>query len=313
MGFDVSGMADFIKGDPQTILTDIIMEAQSFNGMLRIVDDIKASKKVVDITDNEVIIQGGDYTGYDGFSGDDTFKDVLVTVSELHVKKQYKKRELEAKVTGLAYKQGSNPDEVAYNDVLMNLNGQALAYNNDVAIWQGDVLLTGDTTKLHFDGLFTQINASGDKIKTGTAAVPLTSSTAIAAVERMVNKMEDNFPNWVSSETQLFMAPRNFQKYYRALFGLSGVINADSLENAPITSIRVPGTNVTAIATTGLDGSNEMVLTRPNNLIVGTDLVSENDELTFIYSNDAKWYELFALYKLGAKVVRTAECIIEAA
>ena len=311
MAFNVNGLADYIKGDPQVILTDIIFAGRSF-GLLRVEDDIKSSKKVVDLTDNEIVLQTGDYTGYDGFSGDDTLKDVLVEVEELHVKKQYKKNDINTKVTQLALKQGSDPSDIGYKDLLMEMNGKELNYQNEQLLWRGDTSITGTSNLNKFNGFVKQITDSSSATTTGVAASGYTSATAIAGVNRLVDKMEETFPEWIGMETHLFLSPRDFQTYYRALYGLNASIDKDNIEGKPVESVRVPGTNVIAQSMPGLNGTVEKFITRPMNLIIGTDLVSETDELDFMYNDIARWHELFALYKLGAKVVRPQEVVIEA-
>jgi len=52
----------------------------------------------------------------------------------------------------------------------------------------------------------------------------------------------------------------------------------------------------------GLNGSNELVITHPSNIIEVVDLVDETDEVSLIWNPFARWFELAGQYKLGVKV-----------
>jgi hypothetical protein len=71
----------------------------------------------------------------------------------------------------------------------------------------------------------------------------------------------------------------------------------------------VPGTNVEVLSTNGLVGNNSLIMTREFNLCLGTDLVSEDDTLSFEYLNEQQCWRLFGAYKLGPQIARTAEVV----
>lgn len=312
MAYDVSALVDFIAADPIEVLTDIIMSGRSFS-ILRIEDGIKSEEKRLDIGDTSVTLQQGDYTGIAGHVGGAVLNEILLSVEETWIKEKYTSRELQKKITGLAMRQGTNPDDLALKDILMDLKGRQLNLVNEILLWQGD---TGGAGNLSlFDGFIKQIVDSADKKKTGSAAVALTSGNAITQVNLMVSTMKANYPEWVESEVMLdnYMSVSNFDTYYQAIFNLNGVINNDTIQKPVIKDLLIPGTNVTARAMSGIEGTHEMILTRPDNLIINTDLVSETDQIEFEYHKLVRWFELFVLYKLGAKVARTRECILMAA
>ena len=52
-----------------------------------------------------------------------------------------------------------------------------------------------------------------------------------------------------------------------------------------------------------------MIMTREFNLCLGTDLVSEDDTLSFEYLNEQQCWRLFGAYKLGPQIARTQEVV----
>lgn len=310
----VTGMADYINGDPIIALADIILQGDSFN-VLTVQEGVKASDKVLDISGTAIDPSNGDYAQVGGYSGSTTLKDVTITVKEVNIKENYKKKTLNAKLAQIAEKLGSNPEEMVYGDIIMKLKGEEMNSWNEKALWLGaaDGSLYGvASTTLIGDGFVKQLDSDASTLKSGIAPRALTTDASILEdVEAMCNKRPVNF---VDTQTYLFMPTAHFEKYSRALYGLNQqVIDANTLGAGVVKELQVPGRNVIAHATPGLNGSNFMVLTRPENFVIGTDLVSEDEQLSLKYQDLIYSYELFALWKLGAKVIRPHEAVINKA
>ena len=179
------------------------------------------------------------------------------------------------------------------------------------SVWQGS---TTGATNNQIDGYLTRLKASSGAsayVAATGVTIPFTQTTAIASVEAFVKQALAAFPVWVLDGAYLYMSPTNFEIYFRAVYGLSSPVNTLTLElNArPIQKFMVPGTNVEVLSTNGLVANNSLVMTREFNLCLGTDLVSEDDTLSFEYLNEAQCWRLFGAYKLGPQIARTAEVV----
>ena len=130
----------------------------------------------------------------------------------------------------------------------------------------------------------------------------------------MITKMTTSKPELLDKPTILAMSPADFSVWYRVTYGLNGVITNQTLNQTGLPfAAQVPGTNIMAYGMAGLAGTNEKILTRPENFIVGTDLKSDEEKLEFKYIDAILAFRLFVYYRLGAKIVRTSEVIREAA
>jgi hypothetical protein len=316
MAWTITNLADFVAGNPTLALRNLVLEADTMK-YCAIQEGIKASEKVLDLSGGAVDVSDGDYTGTSGHSGGATLADVLITVKPLFIKEQYKKNQLQGKLAQIAEVRGSNPEEIHFGDVLLDLKGRQLALANDKFIWQGatDGSIGGDTaTTAFFNGVIKQLYADANTLKSGFAPTDLTTlvdASVLQYVEAMVKKMPETFIG--ESNIRLFMSPKFFDQYYRSLFGLKGVIDANAINTAPVVEVRVPGTSVIATRIGGLTGSKHMVLTRAENIVVGVDLLSEDETVELLYQPAYRWWELFASYKLGVKVVRPAEAVLSIA
>ena len=314
MGYNLQGMSDYAKSNGIILIKDLILQAQSFSmDGIRVETGIKSTELFADFAIGNTYLQAtlGD-AGALLYSGGSTLKDISIHVVELAIKERYVKSTLESKIAQMQMRAGSDPSNpIPYNDVLVNIKAQTVGHLNDLLVWQGDV--TGLTNN-QVNGYITILKAS-----TGATAyvpatgltVPFTQTTAIASVEAFVKQALAAFPVWILDGAYLYMSPTNFEIYFRAVYGLSSPVNTLTLElNAkPIQKFMVPGTNVEVLSTNGLVSNDSLVMTREFNLCLGTDLVSEDDTLSFEYLNEQQCWRLFGAYKLGPQIARTAEVV----
>jgi hypothetical protein len=309
--YTVTGLADYVKGNPVIAISNILLEGDT-PSLFTTQTGIKASDKVLDLVSTGVDVSNGSYIGVGNYSGGATLKDVTITVVPLFIKEEYTKPVIQGKLAQIAEKLGSNPAEVVFEDVLMELKGKELSLDIEKQYWRNDTdaSLWGKSYKPYFDGILKQIDAS-TTLKSGIAPRALTTDASILEdVAAMVNARPEAF---IEIDTILAMPPAHFDKYARALYGLTGAINTLNIDGKPVKQLRVPGTNVFATSVAGLSTTNFMVLTRKENIVCGMDLMGEEDTIEFKYESLIRAYELFATWKQGVKVVRPAEAIINKA
>lgn len=318
MAYDISGMAAYSKSNGQILIADLLLAGQSFNqSAIGVQQGIKSSDKLVDFSvDGLTYVQAtaGD-PGALSFSGGTTLLDVTISVTELAIKEKYTTNTLNSKITQMQMRAGSDPSNpLPYADVLVSLKKQAVGGLNDLGIWQGNT--SGSNTDYRtnlFDGFLKKILA-GSPV-TGLTTGLLESATCVSGMSLFIDLAHSHFPAWVNGGSYIWMSPVNFSTYYRAIFGLNSVITTQTLNTGGLPdSFIVPGTKCTVYSTNGLIGSNYKVMTREGNLVVGTDLTSEDESLTLEYDNSSSvmGWRLFGCYKLGTQVARTQEVVIAA-
>lgn len=150
--------------------------------------------------------------------------------------------------------------------------------------------------------ILTETSASASTI-TVTGATALVASTAIATVDNLIAQL----PNDIVDEEGLtmFMSHANFRTLMNALrnegyyFGYDGVqAHTWVLENYTNTNVRI-------VATRGLNGRNEIVLTPASNLFLGTDSFGEarnGDNFQFWYDLKDNVTYFRSKFKVGAQV-----------
>lgn len=312
MAFDVTGMADYINGKPEVIISDVILKGESF-GILNVQTGIKDTSKLIDVAVGDTMIQTGDYSSLDRFSGTTEMNDVSISVKERFVSELYNKSTLNAKVANLALRAGSQPSDLAFEDLIMGLKGKKINNMNELSLWQGDTTVTGTTAdqkNLAISDGFIKIARDGGAIESSVVATGLTSTNAITNVADVCDTYEANFPQFADEVSYLFMSPTNFSAWYRAAFALNGSVTKDNISLEPVKEAFVPGRNIIAKSMIGLAGVNDLIVGKADNFTIGVDLESETDTLTFEYHSVLKSHELFGIWKLGAQIARPTEVVV---
>lgn len=312
MAYDITGMANYAKSNGEVLITDLVLGGESFSmAGINIQKGIKSTDKLVDITEGDTYLQTtlGD-PGALSYSGGTTLADIDITVIEMAIKERYVKAQLEGKIAQMTMKAGSDPSNpLPYENVLVDLKSKSVGRKNDILLWQGTTA-TGNTNPNtnKFDGWLT-LALAGSSVSGGSAA-ELASSTVLATMEAFHNVSVENFPVWVDGSF-IYMSPKSFSTYYRAIYGLGGVQDGNSINQVLPSSFLMPGTNTLVSSAQGLIGKTNIIETREYNFTIGTDLETEGaDYLNFEYLNEALIWRLMGVYKLGAQVSRVAEVVM---
>lgn len=159
-------------------------------------------------------------------------------------------------------------------------------------IWQGD----GNAMK----GIYTEANGDTDVVD-ASAAVDAVSTWIDA-----VNIMVANAPAEVLERTDgvLVMGYADFMSYVQELQGQANM--TVSFNDPSNMSFYIPGTNILCRATAGMDGiaaptkGRNMILTYEENVVVGTDMMDDEEVFDIWYSRDNDEVRVNVQFKIGS-------------
>lgn len=311
--FVTTGLAAFTNANPQKVLELAILDGTGTKDHYAYETGVKYQTKVPYVSNVGVDISTGSIAGYNTGSGTTTIVDVTLTNTQFKVFETYTKEQLNKTILGVLGK-GTDPADLPLEEVIARLKSKELFNANEKMIWQsvdGSTTLTAGMR--YFDGVLSQTyKVAGEYGWEAKALSGLADASVLYYVNKMNTQLESKLPQLVSSPMVLSMSPANFSAYSRAVYALNGTVTTQTVgaDGKPIQEAYIPGTNVKAVAEPGLVGSNALLLTRPENIIVVYDLVGEDEIAEFIYNPYARQHELAINYKLGVKVVDPSVCII---
>lgn len=296
------------------ILTEIVLEGRT-GKLVQNQRGIKYSRSINTTISNLIIQPAG--CGLISPTGSVTLNQQNLTVCPLMVQESIclnGANSLEQYWTGFKMPEGSY-----YSDLTPQVFAEAyiadkmnrLQDENEKLTWQGSS--TGATFSntapsvnlAQCDGFLhklTQTSASMSVVNYGgTFSGAITAANGIALVDSIIDKLTTSLPNLLDqNDIYMFMSFANYKSYLRALRN-ANYYHFGAMENADTIgwSILVPGTNIRAVATSGLQGSNYIVTTLGSNLYIGTDADGEMDSFKIWKSEDYNTIFFRSMWKLG--------------
>lgn len=181
-------------------------------------------------------------------------------------------------------------EEDFINDVIANVGAKL-----EKLIWNGKKASSDS-----FDGLVKIIE---------DASAPKYTYTAEASVASIVSGVYGKLKSEVfeKGDVVMFMGADMYRKYIQELIANGNlVLNAGSgavLDGIAMPAqILIPGTNVTVIPVTGLDGTGKVFASYRDNFIYGTDLTGDEEKFDFWYSQDNREFRLAIEFGAGVQV-----------
>lgn len=313
IGFLTGTSSDRYEIAPDQILEHVILASMGTPQYVNLETGVNKTKVVPMTVDASIDASLGVPLGYHLGSGGVTWKDITLTNVVISFRETYQKNQLEGKILSFARKQGTNPEEMIAEDVILGLKQKELMQKNDRLVWQ-------DSSANYFNGFIQQtVDASGNYIASSFPATSL-DTVADASVLQIVNdyvgKWRVSLPQYALEDMTMFMSPANFMRYAEALYGKNSTITRDTIQGE-VQEILVPGSNgkMKAVPVIGLIGRNEIFVSKGDNLSVNVDLEGEDETLKLFYSEAAGTggaYHLDCVYKLGATIIDPTKLIAPA-
>ena len=322
-GYTLTGAATFTNADPQKVLELIISKGKGVKDHYSFETGVKYKKIIPWISNVDVNPSTGDNSGYIAGNGSSTVVDVTVENTPLSIKEDYKPQAVQKYVIGLLAK-SSNPEEgLPLIDLIDKLKKDTIHEYNEKFLWtattdtsttvQAFRSITAGSALSTYDGILEQVKGvAGEYGLKSLSLTNLTDASVLSYVNSVRLAMETTTPALITVDTVMSMSPANFTAFNKALYGLKGTINDNTLgaDGLPKDELVLPGTRTKVISEIGLTGQNDIFLTYPENVIAVYDLLDEDEKLDWFYSQDAAMWIMRAWYKLGAKVVDPSACFI---
>ena len=181
-------------------------------------------------------------------------------------------------------------EEDFINDVIAGVGAKL-----EKLIWTGD-----KSSSDAFDGLVKIIEAASAPKYTYTA-----SDSVASIVSGVYGKLKSEV--FEKGDVVMFMGADMYRKYIQELIANGNlVLNAGSgavLDGIAMPAqILIPGTNVTVIPVTGLDGTGKLFASYRDNFVYGTDLTGDEEKFDFWYSQDNREFRLAIEFGAGVQV-----------
>jgi hypothetical protein len=312
-GFTVSALTTYVRENADKIYTAAILGAQTLKYPgISIQAGIKNADKLM-LFANTAPIQPGGVCAFNA-SGSSTFSDVTLTVTPLKWNDTFCPETLENKFLATKLIPGSNYDTLPFEQLIVDNVTNNLAAAAEQYTWQGDTALTANNALKQVDGWLKKIDAGSPILATATAAV--TAANVISIFDDVYAKIPAQLLNHPEKKMVAFTGWDVFRLLIIALKN-ANAFHYDAGNAATAGEITLPGSGLKVVAVNGLNTiatssaayTQRIVCTYPQNLFVGTDLISEFEQADFWYSKDDQNIKGSIKWKVGYQVAYTTEVV----
>jgi len=312
-GFTNSSLTDYVEENKGDLILEAVIGAPTLSYPIDIIQGIKY-KQAFNFLAVTAPFQTGTNCEFNS-SGDVTFTQSTISVTDVKVQNQFCPKTLESKYTQKFLRPGAHQEELPVGKYITDQVNLLIKAQMEQALWQGDTALTNLPNLKIFDGWLKKIDAGSPVIATATADV--TTGNIISIIDNMYTLLGTNLPAIMSRpDLVLVMGKDTFQLLVLALRNLNyfHIDVNQSLQswelNFPTYGLKVIGVDgLSNIAGTQATKKDRMVLTYWDNLVFGTDLQSDYENYEMWYSKDDRVIKLSAEWKAGTAVKKTTEVI----
>ena len=287
MSLNVAGLTAYVDENKMDLIRASILKGRTID-LISVQPDIKSSA-AINILSSTAIWQAG-ACGWNA-QGSTILTQKNLAVADIKKNEAICLNTLEAYYTQKMMKAGSYNEAIPFEQLYSEELTQQTNKMIENLAWMGD---TGGAGQLVYtDGFVKLIDADG-AVTTGTAKA-LDAANIIDAVDEMVAAIpadaidSDDLTLWLGYDAYrtLAAAYRNANLYH-----YNGEEGTDF-------SMMIPGTNVKAVAVSGLTGTSRIFIAEASNLFAGTDLLNDSEQFKIFYSEDNDEVRVIQKFKIG--------------
>ena len=305
MAFSLGSLTSYVEENKAELITKAILGSKTM-GLVDVRTGIKSSESIP-VLESTTPWQSGAGCGFSS-SGTTSVTQIQISTTPIQVMEQVCLNDLESYFTQKWLPPGANNDSTSIEANIVNRKIAQIAAQVERAIWQGKTSYTNDTVLKSINGFLSTIDTAG-------TAVAATSQSAIntTTVRGIFEDIYSKIPAaalW-NEEVVAFCGMDVFKTLIIKLT-TDNLFHYTTDAAANRWEIYYPGTNMKIIAVPGMNNDNpvetgslptavknRIIATYKSNLIVGTDLSSDMDNLKVWYSEDDDVLKFRTRFRLG--------------
>lgn len=301
MAYNVTSLTNYTNEQNFPILRASVLGAKTAS-LFTLQTGIKSSS-ALNLMNVEAKLQNDSVGASTDGGSNVTFTQRMISVTPIAVREFFDPKLLNAKYTQSQMVAGSQDNELAFEQDILDQVIKVVNKKNEIALWQGDTSLSSNDDLKHYDGYLKLINAATGT--TSMTAATFTTSNAIATVDSVYTAIPVEVLD--ADDMGIYMGRDMFRTYTTALKNANlyhyGAESTDA-------EIVVPGTSIKIYGLNGLNGTKSIVAGRKSNFFIGCDLEGEEDSANAVYIDQIEKVKLKIAFKYGVQVAFPSEITI---
>jgi len=300
VNFLVSSLPDYVQTNRDILLKTFALAGTGTRSRMTIQTGVKLNA-YINFLDIAPTLQDGSGCG---FSADGTAELSQRTINAPSVKVDMEicPRTLVGKYAEYLVRNNANAESLPFEAEVLKGVTDAINDKIEKLIWQGDKTKTSDADLKWFDGLLKIIGAESSAKKVAIAS----GSSAYAGIVSVFKAIPSEARKRGAA---IFVAPEIFDAFILELVA-ANLYHYPSAVNDEPEEFVVPGTRCKVVKTWGLEGALKIVGTFERNLIYGTDMQGDEEDVRLWYSQDNDTFRLKVLWNSGVQVAFPDQCVV---
>jgi len=310
MAFSLGTMTAYVEENKADLITKAILGAKTLGLGVDIRTGIKSSAKIP-VLESTVPFQASacSFTT----SGTTTINQVSIAVTDIMFQESFCLNDLNQYYTQKYLPAGSINESLSIAQNIIDRKLAQVARNVEQMIWQGKTTYTNSTVLKQINGWLATIDTAGTAVAASTST--LNATNVLTIFDDVYAKVpaaaiaNEPIVAFCGYDTFRLLAAKITSTYgiYGSQYTTDGVWNNWEL--------MYPGTNMKVVAVPGMNNDNavdtgslptaaknRIIATYASNLVYGTDLQSDTDNIEAWYSQDNRVWRLHGQFKAGIAV-----------
>lgn len=288
--FDLTGLSTYTDEVGGELIAKAVLKGKTAE-YVKVAPGIKGTQ-ALNLLDSSLAVQDGSC----GWSASGTTELVQrdIKVCDYKVNESLCPSSLNEYWAGQLLSPGSYNEAVPFEEQIAELKVSQISQFIEDKVW-GASTGAGDC----FDGFKSLISTSTTGVVEATGSVAITTSNALEQVDLLISYLSEDVMD--RDDLIVFMSYANYRKYVAALRAANYFHYTPETAGQDFVTFH-PATNIMVAPARGLNGSNQLTLGPAGYMVIGTDLMSDSDNLRIFYSQDNDEVRVRANFKVGAQI-----------
>jgi hypothetical protein len=294
MALNVAGLTAYVDQVKMDLIKKMILGGRS-TSFLTVQPGIKSAASINLLSSNLVAQAGG--CGFND-EGETILTQNTLNVCPLKVNESICIDTLEQYYTQVMLAPGSYDTDFGFEQIYTEEKVSQISSLIDNLIWKGNEAGSGQLALCNGFITLAQTTYSGSVVNGNVNSVTsITPSNIIDIVDNAILAIPTN----IIAEDDLYLyCGYDFARTYFTALRNANLYNYPSVETgANDFMITIPSSNVKLVAVKGLTGTNKFFISTKSNLVFGTDLLDDYENLQIFYSMDFQEVRVVAKWKAG--------------
>lgn len=311
MALDLSSLTAYVEENKADLITKSILGGVTLGLGVDIRTGIKSTEKIP-VLESTTPFQSASSCGFTT-SGTTTVSQISLSTSPIAVAEEICLNDLEAYFTQKWIPNGANVDTTALAGKIIDRKIAQIAKNVEQMIWQGKTAYTNSTILKQINGWISTIDTAGTAV--AATASTLNSTNVLTIFDNVYASIPAAA---IANETVVaFCGMDAFRTLAAKITSTYGIYGSNYTTDKVWGNwqLMYPGTNMKVIAVPGMNNDNpvdtgslptavknRIIATYASNLVFGTDLQNDYEQLEVWYSQDDRKLKFYTRFRAGVAV-----------